>query len=92
MLQPVDPFHLLYILTFGAVAVPSGVVGMLLVSTLIAFMLMSGERRSPATGQICKHLLLAWTKPIRGFEAVLMLDQQFPQVKWISLIFHSHFI
>ena len=44
MLQPVDPFHLFNVLAFWTMAVPAGVIGMLPVSALVAFILMSAKR------------------------------------------------
>jgi hypothetical protein len=41
--KSVDPFHLLNILTFWAVAVPARVIGMLAVSALVAFILMPAQ-------------------------------------------------
>ena len=65
---------------------------MLPVAALIAFILVPAQRRSPATGQIREYFFLAGTELIRGFEGILVLDQEFPQVILISLVFHSCFI
>jgi hypothetical protein len=73
-------------------AVPAGVVRVLPVSALVAFILVPSECRSPATGQIRKCFLLAGTKMVLGFKGILILDQEFTQVILISLVFHSSFI
>jgi hypothetical protein len=59
--QPVDPFHLLNVLTLGTMAVPAGVVGMLPVSALVAFILVPSECRSPAADQIREYFFLPGT-------------------------------
>ncbi len=65
---------------------------MLPVSALVAFILVPSECRSPATGQVGKCFFLAGTQLIPGFEGILVLDQDFPQVILISLVFHDCFI
>jgi hypothetical protein len=59
--QPVDPFHLFNVLAFRAVTVPAGVIGMLPVAALVAFILVPSECRSPATDQIREYFFLPGT-------------------------------